>query len=97
MEQNPFDHPRYDGINAAIREMHDVVKRYGKLPPDSNPDFRHARESMDIAIREFKKSLQQEFREAQRRRFWTMATYYWDRFNAAIIGAPPPLRPLDPR
>ena len=52
---------------------------------------------MDIAIREFKKSLRQEFRHAQMMWACTLATHYWERFNAALIGAPAPLRPRDPR
>jgi hypothetical protein len=94
---DPLDHPRYDGIKAANHEMNDLVRRYGTLPPANHPEFIHARESMDRALREFKKSLRQEFRQAQVSWFCTLATYYWDRFNAAIVGSPSPIRPLDPR
>jgi len=59
-----FDHPRYDRIKRAQREMQEVQNRYGNLPY-YDPRWRQVQGSYDRAVRDFDKSLRREFRQAQ--------------------------------
>ena len=84
---DPADDPRYDAIKRAQREFQEVEKRYGVLP-NYDPRFRRAWDNMDRAVRDFHKSVRQEFRRAQLRSACQTLTGVWHRLTEPLMRTP---------
>jgi hypothetical protein len=82
-----FDHPRYDGIKRAQRDMQEVTDRYGNLPY-YDPRWRQVQGSYDRAVRDFDKSLRREFRQAQRQSVCQNLLSIWQHLTEPLRRTP---------